>query len=59
MELGVINASIHKVNESVNVADIDRLGNAFFSVTAEYAIRLSGQIGLGAFYEAGNVWRNA
>ena len=40
------------------VADIDRLGNAFFSMTAEYAIRLSGQIGIGAFYEAGNVWRN-
>lgn len=40
------------------VADIDRLGNAFFSMTAEYAVRLSGQFGLGAFYEAGNVWRN-
>jgi len=40
------------------VADIDRLGNAFFSVTAEYAIRLSGQIGMGFFYDAGNVWRN-
>jgi succinyl-diaminopimelate desuccinylase len=25
IELGVINASIHKVNESVTVADIDRL----------------------------------
>ncbi|MEX2466532.1 MAG: outer membrane protein assembly factor BamA [Gemmatimonadota bacterium] len=40
------------------VSDIDRLGNAYFSMTAEYAIRLSGQIGLGAFFEAGNVWRN-
>jgi outer membrane protein insertion porin family len=40
------------------VQDIDRLGNAFFSMTAEYAIRLSGQLGIGAFFEAGNVWRN-
>lgn len=40
------------------ISDIDRLGNAFFSLTAEYAIRLSGQLGLGAFFDAGNVWRN-
>lgn len=40
------------------VADIERLGNAFFSLTAEYAIRLSGQIGLSFFYDAGNVWRD-
>lgn len=39
------------------ISDIDRLGNAFFSVTAEYALRLSGQIGISLFYDAGNVWR--
>ncbi|MDZ7779742.1 MAG: outer membrane protein assembly factor BamA [Gemmatimonadota bacterium] len=40
------------------VQDIERLGNAFFSLTAEYAVRLSGQVGLGAFFDAGNVWRS-
>jgi outer membrane protein insertion porin family len=41
-----------------DIEDIDRLGNAFFSLTAEYAIRLSGQFGMGFFFDAGNVWRN-
>ena len=40
------------------VTDIDRLGDAFFSVTAEYAIRLSDQIGMGFFYDAGSVWED-
>lgn len=44
--------------ESSNaIYDIDRLGNAFFSMTAEYALRLNDQISLSAFYDAGNVWR--
>jgi outer membrane protein insertion porin family len=41
---------------SPDVSDIDRLGDAFFSLTAEYAIRLSGQIGIGFFYDAGALW---
>jgi outer membrane protein insertion porin family len=40
------------------ISDIDRLGDAFFSLTAEYAIRLSDQIGIGAFYDAGSVWQD-
>jgi outer membrane protein insertion porin family len=40
------------------VVDIDRLGDAFFAVGAEYAIRLSEAISVSAFYEAGNVWRD-
>jgi succinyl-diaminopimelate desuccinylase len=32
IELGVINASIHKVNESVNLADIDALHQMYFGV---------------------------
>src|SRR5690242_2884410 len=32
VELGVINASIHKVNESVRVADIDALARMYFNV---------------------------
>jgi outer membrane protein insertion porin family len=42
---------------SNEIFDIQRLGNAFFSMTAEYALRLNDQISLSAFYDAGNVWR--
>ncbi len=42
---------------STEIFDIQRLGNAFFSMTAEYALRLNDQISLSAFYDAGNVWR--
>ncbi|MFQ5537884.1 MAG: outer membrane protein assembly factor BamA [Gemmatimonadota bacterium] len=40
------------------INDIDRLGDAFFSLTAEYQLRLNDQISLGLFYDAGNVWRD-
>ena len=40
------------------ISDIDRLGDAFFSLTAEYAIRLTGQISASFFYDAGNVWQD-
>ena len=40
------------------ISDIERLGDAFFSLTAEYAVRLSDQLGLGFFYDAGSVWRD-
>lgn len=43
---------------SAEISEIDRLGDAYFSLTAEYAIRLSDQIGLGFFYDAGSVWRD-
>lgn len=42
---------------SGDIFDIDRLGNAFFTMTAEYALRLNDQISIQAFYDAGNVWR--
>ena len=35
VELGVINASIHKVNESVNVEDIDRLHRIYLNALKE------------------------
>jgi succinyl-diaminopimelate desuccinylase len=35
VELGVINASIHKVNESVNVGDIDRLHSIYLNALKE------------------------
>jgi outer membrane protein insertion porin family len=47
----------HFPERSTAIADIDRLGNAFLSLTAEYAIRLTGQISMSFFYDAGNVWQ--
>ncbi len=38
------------------IQDIQRLGNAFFSLTAEEDMRLTDQVSLSAFYDAGNVW---
>ncbi len=40
------------------ISDIDRLGNAFFSLSAQYALRLNDQISAGLFYDAGNVYRD-
>jgi outer membrane protein insertion porin family len=42
---------------AAGIRDIQRLGNAFFSMTAAYALRPSDQISLNLFYDAGNVWR--
>jgi len=42
---------------SRSITDIQRLGNAFFSLTAEYALRLTDQISLSTFYDAGNVYQ--
>lgn len=41
---------------SRELADIQRLGNAFFTATAEYAIRLNDNLSVSTFFEAGNVW---
>jgi outer membrane protein insertion porin family len=43
---------------SGEIADIQRLGNAYLSVTAEYAIRISDNISVSTFLDAGNVWRD-
>ncbi len=43
---------------SSQISDIERLGDAFVVLGAEYAMRLSDAISLSTFYEAGNVWRN-
>lgn len=43
---------------STAITDINRLGNAFFSLSAEYALRLNDQISAGLFYDAGNVFRD-
>ncbi len=40
------------------VSDIQRLGNAFFSLSTQYSIRPSSQISLNFFYDAGNIYRS-
>ncbi|UCC26893.1 MAG: outer membrane protein assembly factor BamA [Gemmatimonadales bacterium] len=42
---------------SRGINDIDRLGDAFLSVTTEFAMRLNDNISLSTFFDAGNVWR--
>lgn len=43
---------------TTGVQDISRLGDAFFSLTTDFAIRISDQLGMGFFYDAGSVWRS-
>jgi outer membrane protein insertion porin family len=40
------------------VALQDRFGDAYMRLSAEYAVRFTDNISVGAFYDAGNVWRN-
>lgn len=49
--LGYFPQSSREINE------IQRLGDAYFSMTADFAMRLTDQIGIGFFYDAGAVWR--
>lgn len=41
---------------SGGIADIDRLGDSYLTVTAELAMRLNDNISLSTFMDAGNVW---
>jgi outer membrane protein assembly factor BamA len=43
--------------ESGEITDVQRLGDVFFALTAEYAIRISDAISISAFLDAGNIWR--
>jgi outer membrane protein insertion porin family len=38
------------------IRDVDRLGNAFLRLTAEYALRINDNISVSTFFDAGNVW---
>jgi outer membrane protein insertion porin family len=42
---------------SAGVSDIDRLGDAFFGLTADYSLKVGDQLQLSSFFDAGNVWR--
>jgi outer membrane protein insertion porin family len=41
------------------IRDVDRLGKAFLSLTTELAMRISDNVSISAFYDAGNVYRDA
>jgi outer membrane protein insertion porin family len=43
---------------SGQITDIERLGDTFVKLGAEYAARISNNLSFSAFYEAGNVWRS-
>jgi outer membrane protein insertion porin family len=43
---------------SAAIDDAQRLGDAFISMTAEYAMRLSNMLSASAFFDAGNIWRD-
>ena len=49
----------HFSDRSREVNDIDRLGDAFFSLTTELALRVGAQLSGALFLDAGNVWRDA
>ena len=46
----------YRAENASGVRDIDRLGDAFVTIGAEYALRVSTTISISAFYDAGNVW---
>jgi outer membrane protein insertion porin family len=43
---------------SGTVSDIDRLGNAFLGLTADYSLKVGDQMQVSSFFDAGNVWRS-
>ena len=40
------------------IAQVDRLGDAYFSATAEYKAVLNSNLAMSAFYDVGNIWRD-
>ncbi len=40
------------------VADINRLGNAFISMTASFRVNVGAQLALSTFFDAGNIYRS-
>ncbi len=41
---------------AAGIRDVDRLGDAYLQLTAEYAIRIKGAASVQLFFDAGNVW---
>ncbi|HZD04522.1 MAG TPA: BamA/TamA family outer membrane protein, partial [Longimicrobiales bacterium] len=40
------------------ISDVDRLGDAFLSMTADYALKVNDNLQLSTFLDAGNVWND-
>lgn len=40
------------------ISDVNRLGDAFLSLTTDYTLKLNDNLQLSSFFDAGNVWRN-
>jgi outer membrane protein insertion porin family len=49
----------HFGRNAPGISSEQRLGDAFFIVTGEYAMRLTDAISLSLFADAGNIWRDA
>jgi len=49
----------HFEDQAGEIRDIDRLGSAFFSMTAQLSMIVASQMSASLFLDAGNVWRNA
>jgi outer membrane protein insertion porin family len=45
-------------DQSASVADAQRLGDSFISISAEYAMRLSDMLSASTFFDAGNLCRS-
>ncbi|MBV9774541.1 MAG: BamA/TamA family outer membrane protein, partial [Gemmatimonadetes bacterium] len=59
---GYKDASINALGYDETCGDqfrLECLGNSFFTLSAEYAVRINDQLSVSAFGDAGNVWRNA
>lgn len=47
------------IPRNARVSQIDRVGESFFSTTAQFGVRLSNQIFANTFVDAGNVWSSS
>ena len=45
--------------DAEGISSVTRLGDAFFTITGEYAIRFNDNLSLSLFGDAGNIWNGA
>lgn len=41
-----------------SVQDVQRLGDSFLGISAEYALRLNSNVSISVFYDAGGIWQH-
>lgn len=49
----------HVPDGSRSISDVDRVGESFFATSAQFGVKLSQQLFLNTFMDAGNVWASA